>query len=810
MANFLITAAVGLGANAIVPLFGGGKTTYQTVERGKEENFQKPLSRYGEYIPQVWGKVRVPGILIWASFPPREEVSEEVSRTAGGKGQPSTVTTTRTYKYFGNCAFLLSQSITEDIPKIWFNGELLYENNNINPRISGVTVRKYQGYGTINDNPDPLLESFGNQQTYRKRCYVVFENLPLEAFGNRYPQISAEVTNGQPNLSDIISDILEDHGYESTEYDVSELNEIDVPGFKIDREMSCKEKLGLLQQAYFFEMVDTGDKLKFITQYRPTVSSAIPLTYLASHEDGQQRPENFQETVIPETQLPTQIEVGFADRFRNYQDGLQRSPLFSIALYENKQRVELPISLSESEAKSIANKQLLLSWVRRRRYKFSLPPSYSLLEPGDVVEVPFHSEDGIQVQISRINHGANDVVEVECFGYQSTLYDFQFTVGNSQQGGGTANPDTTIYLGVNPILSFEKLTNADGSVTYELGTDYTVNLAAGTITILGSGSIPPGSEVVWYFTVAQDEPEPPDWTPSDTILKILDIPKVYDSDGNVLYVLADGDSSWRNASLYVSRNGGVSYNFAANIITRSIFGDVLNTLADGTTPDSVNDIDIQVPFHAVLETVLEADLDAGENVALVGNEILQFRTTSLTGNDGTDRLYTLSNLRRGLRGTYAETATHTASEEFFLLSGYLVRVPITEADIGETLYFKAITPGQTLDDVDPVTITVTGETFQAVSTTILDFSPRSGDIGTVLTIYGSRFTGATSATVNGTALANLTIVDDSTITGEIDTGTTTGKVSVIGPAGTATSLVDFVIGPGADVESDIELIRFLL
>lgn len=718
MANFLITAAVGLGTNALVPLFAGGKTSYQTVETGKEENFQRPSSRYGEYIPQVWGKVRVPGILIWASFPPREEVSESVNRVSGSKGSPGSVTTNRNYSYFGNCAFLLSQAITEDIPKIWFNGELLYENNNINPRISGVIVRKYQGYGTINDNPDPLLESFGNQQPYRKRCYVVFENLPLEAFGNRYPQISAEVTNGQPRLSDIVGDILQDHGYEPEEYDVSELNQIQVPGFKIDREMSAKEKLGILQQAYFFEMVDSGDKLKFVTQFRPSSSGTIPLTYLATHEDGQERPENFQETTIPETQLPTQIEVGFADRFNNYQDGLQRSPLYSFTNYINTQRVELPISLTESEAKTIANKQLLLSWVRRKKYQFTLPPSYSYLEPADVIEVPFHG-DNAKVQVSRVNAGANDVLEIEAIGYQSTIYGFQFTVGSTT---------------------------------------------------------PPPAQ---------------DWTPSDTTLRVLELPKVFDSDPDCLYIFADGDTDWRNASLYVSRNGGASYEFASGIVTRSLFGDVLNTLANGTTPDTVNQINLQIPFHGVLDTVLDADLDAGKNTVLVGDEILQFKTSALTGTSGTDRLYTLSNLRRALRGTVGNT--HTSGEDFYDLSGYLTRFPIYPADIGKTLYFKAITAGQVLDDVLPVTITVTGQASQPTTLKIDDFSPSLANIGDTVTVYGAKFTGATVLSINGVNVNSLTIISDTEITGEIATGTTSGKVSVTSPAGTATSLTDLTI-----------------
>jgi hypothetical protein len=80
-----------------------------------------------------------------------------------------------------------------------------------------------------------------------------------------------------------------------------------------------------------------------------------------------------------------------------------------------------------------------------------------------------------------------------------------------------------------------------------------------------------------------------------------------------------------------------------------------------------------------------------------------------------------------------------------------------------------------------------------------DFAPRQGDIDTVVTIYGSRFTAATSAEINGVEIDDFAVVSDTEITGTVATGTTTGKVEVIAPAGTGISVSDFVI-----VNGDIE------
>jgi uncharacterized repeat protein (TIGR03803 family) len=68
--------------------------------------------------------------------------------------------------------------------------------------------------------------------------------------------------------------------------------------------------------------------------------------------------------------------------------------------------------------------------------------------------------------------------------------------------------------------------------------------------------------------------------------------------------------------------------------------------------------------------------------------------------------------------------------------------------------------------------------------------PTSGMVGTAVTILGSKLTGATSVTFNGTA-ATFTVVSSSEITTTVPTGATTGTVSVVTPSGTLKSNVKF-------------------
>ncbi len=169
---------------------------------GPEDQFGPRLSdlkvqssAYGAPIPIIYGKARVSGNVIWAK-PIRERKIEE---DAGGKGGGGSTVTT--YEYYGSFAVALCDNEIAGVRKIWADSKLIYNVGNTasletiqasNRQADKITIY----YGTEAQEADSLIQSdkgATNTQAYRGTAYIVFDDLLLEKYGNRIPNITAEI-----------------------------------------------------------------------------------------------------------------------------------------------------------------------------------------------------------------------------------------------------------------------------------------------------------------------------------------------------------------------------------------------------------------------------------------------------------------------------------------------------------------------------------------------------------------------------------------------------------------------------------------
>ena len=88
--------------------------------------------------------------------------------------------------------------------------------------------------------------------------------------------------------------------------------------------------------------------------------------------------------------------------------------------------------------------------------------------------------------------------------------------------------------------------------------------------------------------------------------------------------------------------------------------------------------------------------------------------------------------------------------------------------------------------------TATSATNFMVLPTITSFTPTAGPINVKVTINGTGFAGVSSVKFNGQA-ASFNRLSSTQLTANVSSGTTTGKITVTTPAGTATSATNFVV-----------------
>ncbi len=239
---------------------------------------------------------------------------------------------------------------------------------------------------------------------------------------------------GLSNLGQIVADLLKKVGYDSTMYDVTRLTDI-ASGFIINNRQTVRSCLEQLAAAYFFDCVESDGLLKFIK--RGKVSSiTIDFTELVPSQDAI---DTLSITRTQELELPRQVDVIYLNRTADFQSGTQSSQRQTVKAVDYV-TVNLPIVLSDQEAKVVADVTLYNAWVGRVSYACTVPPKYALVEPTDVITI---TKDGAAylMRITSSKLVRNGQQELMAVAEDVSSYDFY-----NPAGTGTPNiqPPTSV------------------------------------------------------------------------------------------------------------------------------------------------------------------------------------------------------------------------------------------------------------------------------------------------------------------------------------------------------------------------------
>ena len=180
----------------------------------------------------------------------------------------------------------------------------------------------------------------------------------------------------------------------------------------------------------------------------------------------------------------------------------------------------------------------------------------------------------------------------------------------------------------------------------------------------------------------------PDLEHGPTVLRLLDLPPLDDGPAPAprVWIAAAGTApGWRRAALMMTSDGGASYAPIGSTARPAVIGQAEDVLGEGSAVliDAGNSVTVTLLHDGMALSGCSDDaLVAGANVAMLGNELIQFGHAEQLG----PAVWRLSRLMRGRRGSEWAVATHAAGDSFVLLDpAALVVRDLPAATLGATI-----------------------------------------------------------------------------------------------------------------------------
>lgn len=323
-------------------------------------------STYGARLPQLFGRVRVAGQVIWAT-----DLVETRRKTSNGKGRGST----ETYSYAASFAVALSTRAIVRVERIWADGKLL---RGVGGDLkTDVTLRVHPG--DEDQAPDPLIasaEGSAKAPAYRGTAYAVFEAMQLADYGNRIPSLSFEVVadEGPVGAGTVIGTLAGTAvpeagpplvGLAATGDDARAV--ADTIGEAVP--LLCRVEDGLP-----------------VVRFAPVAGATVPDHALGASvgNDEAGAPRLTIETAPLDTTAAA-LTLSYIDATRDYQPGLQRARREGPGLRE--ERIALPATLDATAARRLAEDALARRGAERMTATATLGWAWLGIRPGDLVTI---------------------------------------------------------------------------------------------------------------------------------------------------------------------------------------------------------------------------------------------------------------------------------------------------------------------------------------------------------------------------------------------------------------------------------------
>ncbi|HKX23564.1 MAG TPA: phage tail protein [Rhizorhapis sp.] len=298
-------------------------------------------STYGSQLPQIFGRMRVAGTVIWAT-----DLKETKKKSGGGKGRPSTTA----FSYSASFAVALSSRRIVRVGRIWADGNLLRG-------AAGDFKTAIGDFRLFNGDPDQgqdqlMASAEGTAFTpaHRGTAYALFEDMQLADYGNRIPSLTFEVVADEDevriaHVSQSLSGGLLSGNGEAT-----------VTGYAAFGP-SIADAVEPLINSFDLRLRPQGGRL--IMDGSVAAEGAIAAATLARRVNGDMvAPVSSAKQAAALT--PQTLSIRYYEAERDYQAGLQRAARPGAG--RQHVQIDLPAVVSASQAKGLAAQKAAALW----------------------------------------------------------------------------------------------------------------------------------------------------------------------------------------------------------------------------------------------------------------------------------------------------------------------------------------------------------------------------------------------------------------------------------------------------------------
>ena len=259
--------------------------------------------------------------------------------------------------------------------------------------------------------------------------------------------------------------------------EASDLTGVDLDGYALITQKAVKAQILPLTQAYFFDVLESSGKIKFVTRGQASSFSIV------ENDIAQEYPgETVKPLVIKRHQESEQLKevaINYTDKDNDYLRNTQTSRRIQTSAITRVTK-HLPIVLTANQAFHSASFLLQSTWIGREEYTFTLPTKFADVEPTDIMTITMNSGTVFVARIRSISVEPNGLINVEAMAEETAIYTDANPAGRDS-GNTTFQPAVLINSKSFIVGVFDTafMTDEIGNTAIVLGGDSLVQYTAG-------------------------------------------------------------------------------------------------------------------------------------------------------------------------------------------------------------------------------------------------------------------------------------------------------------------------------------------